>query len=320
MSALALALLLAQPSPPDLAVFQRNDKALEGRSVEAAASRSVDQNLEILVRVVHTAARRGQNVNAALTPYDEAAKQDGELEETAFTSCLGRAVRQGDRWVVAVTYGAVSRLAAFDPRGRRLSVPSALRRLAPHALSAEPVADGLIVLAPWRHDLGFRTSTRVFALRRTTAGYVPGDDRSFAYTLDWGGVEVRGSRMAAKSLDAPKNFAFTAPVLALRRESMFRAANGRLRPTETILRDEELRAVDAWISEARQAPRPTAVQRRFRTGWNASRVLEHHAVKSDGSKATASLETQGTWWFELAKQGGRWTVTRVRPPASKVNP
>ncbi len=216
------------------------------------------------------------------------------------------------RVVVGVTFGAASRVAAFDrTSGRRLPVAAKLEwipryRVAPHILP-----DGSVVLfGDHLRDLGMRGPFRVDLVPSTANGY--GQPRTWikTYTLEYGGPSLHGNRLTLTSIDEPASFSTTAPERLFPRVETYAIENGKA----TLIHDSKqlphLRYLDSWMVEARHAKVQTAKQHAFAAVSPQPDVLEEWSDKrlAGGRHRVSFKFLSAEVRFDIRPAKGAWTL------------
>lgn len=181
-----------------------------------------------------------------------------------------------DRVAVAVNYGCLSRVAVFERRtGRRVPLDGGVLWNEDQAPAFTP--DGTLVLFQ---------SLSEFANLQTVQTYRAGPDgyrRQWQLEYDADSESYRpslvGDTLTIASMDEPQSFRSGGLASRLRRERVFRIADGRAFLLRNVALDAELRFLDAWLAKANDSRTPSPLQRRARWLVGRSWSLEYVRIR-----------------------------------------
>ena len=229
-------------------------------------------------------------IEAALKPFHDAANGSKEANplETTPTWFQVHMHQQGDRLVIAVTYGPYSLLRIQNLRtGQRMPLPAAVERLYLWKMDPHFTSSGsLIILSESIQDLGIRIGVRVDFLHLVGSNYIPQKSIVRTCTLEWGGLDLKGDLLIVQSLDSPQAF-FTANSETLfKRKETYRAADATLERVRDEKQDTAFRALDAWLFTAQHTTHPDANQRTAKRALPDSQMLDSYSLKKLDSHTT----------------------------------
>ena len=196
---------------------------------------------------------------------------------------------------VAITIGHVSTLKVISRHSKKqLSVPASLDWLVDYSELPFWTTDGsLVVTCNSIQDAGNRTGCKLFACQVVGNQCLQRSVITREQSLDFGSVRTDGNTVEIESLDTPHTFTISAATSLLRKRETFHVNHGNLALARTRLSDNEIRAVDRWIAEARRSARKTQQQSQFARKINDSGMLLNYHIsngKSGGKRVQLNLD------------------------------
>ncbi len=328
-----VALAVAEPGarasedtlPAELSRFGALARTELRKPISETPSAPLAEAMDILVHASDRILARAPDLSdeklmARLAPFKQRMnpeKRDvGVMEPTWFEV---NTARHGGRCAIAVTMGAVSRLAVFDRSGGgSYEVGAPMRWLYRYHQRPQFAANGLLlVISDSVQDAGMREGLRIdllglsgrrFTVRQTLK-------RLFVLDKEWPArVSRAGDRLTLESVDAPGAILTSHADTHFERVETFAIEPAGLRPLSVLLRDPELRAVDAWLQAAKEAKRPAPMQSLARHLVPEGAMLSDCTVRALGAGQVAATVTfeDANVRFTLQKTGGSLRVIAVQ--------
>jgi hypothetical protein len=186
---------------------------------------------------------------------------------------------------VAITIGHVSTLKVISWHSKKqLFVPASLDWLVDYSELPFWATDGsLVVTCNSIQDIGNRTGCKLFACQVVGNQCLQRSVITREQSLDFGSVRTAGNTVEIESLDAPHSFTISAATSLLRKRETFHVNHGNLMLARTRLSDNEIRAVDRWMAEARRSVHKTKQQTEFAKKINDSGMLLNYHISNGKS-------------------------------------
>lgn len=296
-------------TPDDVQTFTANDRTLGSVGCEVRRE-EVDQNLGIMIRALRQAESR-EDAERIVAPFMQAARGNDDGFATSFSwadASIGKT--ESFLWI-AVNYGAVGRVAVYSTAGRLQPLDARLDYMIQRQPSVFALgATRAIIASRFIRDAGVRERTRLDFVRYEGDRFLIVHRLDFEHTIEWGGAQMLEEMLVVDSLDAPKSFFVANAEALLKRRRIYRIQRGRPVLVKDQPGDLPLRTLDDWMTTARKAKKPNAMQQTLRKFLPEISMIDEHELidKPDGSVGIVMRGASGEVRFLLRRNGSRFRV------------
>lgn len=249
---------------PDVQAFQAAWQIAARHEASAKPDAAILSALDQLAAGVRGRVARGASLETALKPFQAAvAKKDGSTSDPS--SLDATLFHDGNRTLIDVRMGYASSLSAFDPSGRRLTLPASLRWSYRNFGDFFRAGSSIVFDGTTLSDAGVRYAYDLQWLRRTGQGYasIGRATGNWNYNSDSPHLTAKGARLTLRSLDEPKSFFTDNATLLLRRQEIWQ--DGRRR--STTLLDQDVRTADTWLATHRHGEKQLLLSLKRGPNW-----------------------------------------------------